>query len=196
MQVNVFNEEVVEAKPFLKWAGGKKQLLPTIEKRLPPKIQETKKIKNYFEPFVGAGALFFHLSNKYNIKKSYISDINSELILTYKIIQNYHKELINNLKIIQDEFLAKNQDERKKYYNKLRDEYNHNLEDFDYTVLDDISIKRASYTIFFNKTGFNGLFRVNKKGKFNVPCGKYKNPKICDEENIVNVHSLLSKHII
>ncbi len=194
MQVDVFDEEIIKAKPFLKWAGGKGQLIDTIEERLPSKIKENRKIKNYFEPFVGAGALFFHLASEYKIKRSYISDVNKELILTYRIIQKYPSELIDNLEILQEKFLVKTQDERKEFYTELRSEYNSDLVDFNYAVLDDESIKRASYTIFFNKTGFNGLFRVNKKGEFNVPCGKYKNPKICDKENLENVHSLLSKH--
>ena len=129
--------------------------------------------------------------NNYHVKKSYLSDINNELILPYKVIQNKHKPLIKYLETLKEEFLKKDQENRKEYYLKIRSKYNQKLENFNYNLLDDESIERAGQTIFMNKTGFNGLFRVNKKGEFNVPCGRYENPNICDKENIENVHHIL-----
>ena len=181
----------IEAKPFLKWAGGKRQLIDVIESFLPHEIKESKKIDKYFEPFVGGGALFFHLEHYYDINKSYLFDINKELILTYNVIQKDPIKLINELKILSDEFLPKETEERKEFYYNIRSKFNDTLEEFDYDNYSDNHIERASFTIFMNKTDFNGLFRLNKDGKFNVPFGRYKNPLICDESNIKAVSKAL-----
>ena len=165
MQYDLSKNPVFEARPFLKWAGGKKQLIETIESRIPDEIKSSMKIDKYFEPFVGGGALFFYLMSNYQISEAYIYDINRELILTYNAIKNNPNELIEELKILSDEYIPKGQDERK--------------------------IQRAAYTIFMNKTCFNGLFRLNSKMEFNVPHGRYKKPLICDEENIRNVSHVL-----
>ena len=179
------------SKPFLKWAGGKTQLLKDLEKQLPKQIKETKKILNYVEPFIGGGAFFFYLKNYYEIKNALISDINKEIIIGYIAIQKNHKELINELQKRQDEYLRKSTEERKEYYCKVRTEYNKNISSFNYNEYSVSWIKRASQLIFLNKTCFNGLFRLNKKGEFNVPSGRYKNPKICDETNIEAVNQAL-----
>ena len=179
------------SKPFLKWAGGKTQLLKELEKQLPKQKKETKKIKNYVEPFIGGGAFFFYLKNYYEIKNALISDINKEIIIGYIAIQKNHKELINELQKIQDEYLIKSAKYREKYYYNMRAEYNRNIPLFDYTNYNENWNMRASQLIFLNKTCFNGLFRLNKKGEFNVPSGKYKNPKICDETNILAVNKAL-----
>ena len=185
------------AKPFLKWAGGKTQLLKTIEDRLPSEIKKTHKINKYFEVFVGGGALFFHLMNNYEVKESYIYDINKELILTYNVIKKSPDELIELLSILQDEYVPLEQDDRKEYYLKIRSSFNLDLKDFDYDNYSDEHITRASQIIFMNKTCFNGLFRLNRKGKFNVPHGRYKNPLICDNKNIKAVSKTLKRtHII
>ncbi|WP_409199013.1 DNA adenine methylase [Methanobrevibacter acididurans] len=175
----------------MKWAGGKKQLLPEIVKRLPESILDSGEIEYYFEPFVGAGAVFFYLMCNFNIKNAYISDINKELILVYNVIQKDPEKLISILHELEDEFLKLDTPNRKKYYLNLRSEFNKQLETFDFNNYNDENILRASKTIFMNKTGFNGLFRLNRKGEFNVPFGKYKNPTICDEENIINDHNIL-----
>ena len=105
MQVDLYNNQIIEAKPFLKWVGGKRQLIPIIEENLPKNIKKTRTIKNYFEPFIGGGALFFFLKSYYTIKKSYISDINPELILTYNVIKKDNKSLIDILKKMENEYL-------------------------------------------------------------------------------------------
>ena len=179
------------AKPFLKWAGGKTQLLNDLEKQLPIRIKDTKIIKNYIEPFIGGGAFFFYLMNNYKIEKSLISDVNKEIIVGYLTIKNNHIELIENLRKIQSNYLAKTENERKEYYYQIRNEYNKNILTFNYQEYNSSWIVRASQLIFLNKTCFNGLFRQNKKGEFNVPSGKYKNPKICDDINIIAVNKAL-----
>lgn len=186
---NLKNNSV--SKPFLKWAGGKTQLLKDLEKQLPKQIKETRKIKKYVEPFIGGGAFFFYLKNNYNIEEAIISDVNKEIMVGYLAIKNNHKELINELQKRQDEYLRKSTEERKEYYYKVRTEYNQNISSFNYNEYSVSWIKRASQLIFLNKTCFNGLFRQNRKGEFNVPAGKYKNPKICDETNIVSVNKAL-----
>lgn len=185
------------SKPFLKWAGGKKQLLPEIEGRLPREIRKTHKIDKYFEVFVGGGALFFHLMNTYDVNESYLYDINKELILTYKVIQKDPMKLIELLSELQEDYVPLEQEDRKEYYLKIRSSFNLNLKDFDYENYSEEHIVRASQVIFMNKTCFNGLFRLNRYGKFNVPHGRYKNPLICDEKNIKAVsQTLKNTHII
>lgn len=183
-----------KAKPFLKWAGGKRQLLDEIEKRLPPKIKKTKKIKRYVEPFVGGGAVFFYLQNNYDIDESIILDINRELILGYKVVKKDVEKLIDNLHKVENEYIKMNGKKRKeKYYYDIRTKYNNQMRNFDYKNYNKDWIERATYLIFLNKTCFNGLFRQNKKGEFNVPFGRYKKPNICDEENLLNVNKVLEK---
>lgn len=184
-------KRIINAKPFLKWAGGKTQLLNELIKRLPYTIKNTYTIDSYIEPFVGGGAMFFYLKNRYNIKKSFLFDINRELIVGYKVIQNNYKDLIIRLKEIQNEYLNKSYEERKEYYYKIRHIYNEQMLNFDYENYNDEWIERASYLIFLNKTCYNGLFRQNKNGEFNVPFGNYKNPNICNEENIIEVYKAL-----
>lgn len=187
-------------KPFLKWAGGKSQLLHEIEAHLPKDINESKVISSYFEPFIGGGAVFFHLMSKYDIENSYISDVNEELILTYKVIQKEPKKLIKALKTISKDYKShsKSKDELKEFYYNVRTNYNETLLNFDFNF-DKCSKEHiicASQMIFLNKTCFNGLFRVNKKGEFNVPCAYPKNPLICDEDNIMNVSKALKNTTI
>ena len=164
-------------KPFLKWAGGKGQLLFEIEKYYP---FENKKITKYAEPFVGSGAVLFDILSKYKLEDVYISDINDELINTYGVIRDDIDELIELLMAIQNEFVPMGTDNRKAYYLLKRERFN----DLKVNGKESINIEKAALMIFLNKTCFNGLFRVNKKGLFNVPMGSYKNPMICDEENL------------
>lgn len=196
MQMTLLKNVSTEAKPFLKWAGGKSQLLKEFDKRLPEKILKSKKIDNYIEPFVGGGAMFFFLRKNYDIKKSVLFDVNKELILGYTVIQNDYKELINELYELEADYLAKSDEDRKEYYYGIRTAYNEQMTDFDYNNYNDAWIKRAVYLIFLNKTGFNGLFRQNKKGEFNVPVGRYKNPKICDKKNIIEVNKALKDTLV
>lgn len=182
---------MTKTKPFLKWAGGKRQLLNELEANFPPHILKTKEIDLYIEPFVGGGALLFYLLSNYSVKKTIINDINQDLMLTYKVIKLFPEELINKLNEIEIEYLKLDTKDRKKYfYEKLREPYNklrvnYNEED------KKAWIEKSALLIALNKTCFNGLYRQNSKGEFNVPVGRYKNPKILDEVNIRNVSKLL-----
>lgn len=164
-------------KPFVKWAGGKGQLLSKIEKYYP---FGDGNITKYAEPFVGGGAVLFDILSKYDLEVVYISDINEDLINAYRVIRDETDEIVDILQAMQDEFIPLNDDERRKYYVAKRDYFN------TLKVGDDegINIVKAALMIFLNKTCFNGLFRVNRKGAFNVPMGAYKNPMICDEANL------------
>ena len=192
-QITLFNEEVYNTKPFLKWAGGKGQLLQIIDERLPKEIRKNKIVENYIEPFVGGGAVFFHLKNNYTLKKATLIDVNKELVVGYQVIKNNPKELIKKLLSLEKEYLQKEESTRKEFFYLIRDEYNDQLKSFDYQKYNEEWIQRAVYLIYMNKTCFNGLFRLNSKGEFNVPFGKYKNPKICDNENILQVHQALQE---
>ena len=178
-------------KPFLKWAGGKYRSSKIIEKYLPKSIKRSKSIDYYFEPFVGGGGLFFYLSNNYSIKHAYINDINKELILTYGVVKNDVDALIGYLEDMEKRFIPLNQEDRKLFYLDIRKKFNNNLLGFDYDNYSEDHVVRASHVIFMNKTCFNGLFRVNKKGEFNFPMGRYKKPTILDKSNLINVSKVL-----
>lgn len=184
-------EKILNAKPFLKWAGGKNQLLMKFNERLPDHLREYGTIERYVEPFVGGGAMFFFLKEHYKIKESILLDINKELIMAYQVLKNDHKSLIDLLNDIGENHLKKDEEGRKKNYYLIRDIYNSEILDFDFENYNSQWIERTGYLIFMNKTCFNGLFRQNKKGEFNVPFGLYKNPKICDETNINLVNQAL-----
>ncbi|RNI33805.1 DNA adenine methylase [Hanamia caeni] len=174
-----------KAKPFLKWAGGKTQLISAIEKVLPQRIREQKFV--YAEPFVGSGAVLFWMLNHFpNLERAVINDINADLVNTYKIIAARPKELISILEILQNEFhnLEGKEVEKKIYYYRKRELYNLKKEE---------KTGHAALFIFLNRTCFNGLYRVNRKNNFNVPMGSYKKPCICDSQNILNVSKALQK---
>ena len=156
-----------KVKPFLKWAGGKGQLLSEIEKYYP---FADGNITKYAEPFVGGGAVLFDILSKYDLDEIYISEI----------IRDDIDELISMLSVMQNEFVPMDTEHRKVYYLAKRERFNDLKVDGD----ESINIEKAALMIFLNKTCFNGLFRVNKKGLFNVPMGSYKNPMICDEDNL------------
>ncbi len=154
-------------RPFVKWAGGKRQLIPQMDKYLP------KKYNKYIEPFIGGGALFFYLLPK----KAILIDINNDLINVYNVIKNKVSELIKSLKKHKNE---------KDYFYKIRSI------DREPSVFNNWSdIEKASRIVYMNKCCYNGLYRVNSKGQFNAPFGKYKNPKICDIENLIVVYKIL-----
>jgi DNA adenine methylase len=172
-------------KPFLKWAGGKTQIINHINNALPKNISKEK--FTYIEPFVGSGAVLFWILSKFpNLQKAVINDINEDLINTYKTIASKPEELISVLEILQNEFHAlKGQEEAKKeYYYSKRTLYNSRKE---------TKTVQAALFIFLNRTCFNGLYRVNRKNEFNVPMGSYKRPTICDKENILAVSQALQK---
>ena len=173
-------------KPFLKWAGGKGQLLKEIEHYYP---FDSGKLTKYAEPFVGGGAVLFDILNKYDLEEVYISDINAELINAYQIIRDDIDALIEVLSTMQNDFIPLNTEERKAHYMQKRKRFN----DIKVNENEDINIEKAALMIFLNKTCFNGLYRVNRKGLFNVPMGSYKNPMICDENNLRAVSEKLQK---
>lgn len=143
------------------------------------------------EPFVGGGSFFFLIKRSFKVKESFLLDINRELIISYIVIQKNVHELIDELKTIEQKYLQLSEEERKHFYYRVREEYNRQKDNFDYANYNSDWIKRATSLIFLNKTCFNGLFRLNKKGEFNVPFGKYKNLTICDTENLMAVHEAL-----
>ena len=172
------------ARPFLKWAGGKSQLLHEIEKYYPFR---DGRITKYAEPFVGGGAVLFDILNKFSLKEAYISDINAELIHTYRMIREDIDALIPLLARLQEEYLPLGTEERKSYYALKRDRFNH----LKGRGEAEAGPEKAALMIFLNRTCFNGLYRVNRTGMFNVPMGAYKRPMICDEENLRAVSARL-----
>ncbi|MDJ0533483.1 MAG: DNA adenine methylase [Xenococcaceae cyanobacterium MO_207.B15] len=178
------------AKPFIKWVGGKTQLIGQLENFYPLELPAGK-INKYFELFIGGGAVFFEVIQKFPIEKAFINDINQDLILSYQVIRYNPQELIKTLSKLQEEYLTSNSQHRENIFYKIRQEYNQQRIEFDYNNLSQESIKRVSLMIFLNKTCFNGLYRTNKKGDFNVPIGKYKNPTICNSDNLLKISNIL-----
>ena len=168
-------------KPFVKWAGGKSQLLNDIRAKYPEKIDK------YCEPFVGGGAVLLDVLANCKPKEVLINDINAELANTYAQIKNSVDELIEMLSEMQETFWAKNDNDRKVMYLAKRERFN----DLKVNGDEQINLEKAALFIFLNKTCFNGLYRVNRKGLFNVPIGSYKKPPICDAENLRLISGLL-----
>jgi DNA adenine methylase len=168
-EINEVKPEIGKPSPFVKWAGGKRGIIQEIINRFP------KKFNTYYEPFLGGGAVFFEICK--TSPKCVISDINFDLIITYKVIKEKPMELIKALKKHEKKHFTQEKDE---YYYKIRSQ--HDLKD---------PVEVASRFIYLNKTCYNGLYRQNKKGEFNVPMGKYKNPGIVQEENILACHNCL-----
>jgi len=177
-------------RPFVKWAGGKGQLIKDIQNAYPHELG--KSVLRYCEPFVGGGAVLFDILNNYNIEEIYINDINAELINTYRIIKNNVLSLIDGLEQLQAEFISLNTERRKMYYYDKREQFNNEKVKGNKFV----NLDKAVLFIFLNKTCFNGLYRVNGKGLYNVPMGAYKNPLICDKDNLINISKLLQNIII
>ncbi|MFM7384330.1 MAG: DNA adenine methylase [Microcystaceae cyanobacterium] len=182
-------------KPILKWAGGKSQLLGQIKQYLPKELIEGN-IDCYVEPFIGGGAVFFWIAQNFNIQEFYLSDINHELIILYKTLQKEVDSLIEALQKIEKEYFILNPEKRKIYFLNKRESYNHAKNKIDMQTFNSLWIQRSAEIIFLNKTCFNGLFRVNKKGYFNVPFGDYKNPKICNTNNLILASKLLQRATI
>lgn len=173
----------ITLKPFVKWVGGKSQLVEQIEKLLPTGGEN--RLTKYAEPMVGGGALFFSVLSKYNFEELYISDINDELINAYQTVKNDVDNLIAKLNEMQMLFLPMDENGRKYFYYTVRERFNATA------LTEETATEKAAQFIFLNKTCFNGLYRVNRKGQFNVPMGAYKNPTICDDENLRNIHEVL-----
>ena len=182
--MNLF-ENLTGAKPFLKWAGGKRQLIPAITKALPHNFSRLKNAV-YVEPFIGGGAVLFYIMQAYpNIKQAIINDVNPDLTTAYQTVKTRPAELIKELAIIQKQyFLLTDEEARRTFFDERRAEFNsRNLSELRNTVL----------LIFLNRTCFNGLYRVNSKNKFNVPFGKYEKPLICDPATITADSELLQR---
>ena len=176
----------MNAKPIIKWVGGKSQLLNTINDNLPQNISH---FNTYMEPFIGGAAVLFYIVPKLpNIKNVFINDLNYKLTNLYTVVKNKHLKLINQLKTIQKEY-RKSEDPKMFYYN-TRDSFNI----YDMNIEPDADVLHAAEFIFLNKTCFNGLYRENSKGEFNVPWNKNVNVCICDEENIKAVHNFFIKY--
>ncbi len=172
-------------KPFLKWAGGKGQILNKIRPLYPKELGS--KINKYIEPFIGGGAVFFDVVTNYKLDTYIINDINKELINTYKAIQQDINSLLGYLSNITSYYKQLSIDDKDLFYYSIRKKYNNIIID------KSINIEKAALFIFLNKTCFNGLYRVNRNNQFNVPTGKYKNPTIYDEENLLNISQILQK---
>jgi len=169
-----YGQILVTPKPFVKWAGGKRQLIPILNENLP----ET--FGTYYEPFLGGGALLFHILTERNGQKCSISDLNSDLVLSYATVRDRIDELIASLQNHEKNYKK----DSKSYYYSIRESKPQG------------GIEKTSRLLFLNRTCFNGLYRVNRKGKFNVPLGKYTNPNIVNEENLRSVSSILQSNKI
>jgi len=167
-----YDQILATPKPFVKWAGGKRQLIPILNQNLPGSFG------TYYEPFLGGGALLFHILYKKNDQRCSVSDLNSDLVLAYTVIRDRPEDLITSLKNHEKNYLA----DSNSYYYSIRETNPRN------------AIEKTSRLIFLNRTCFNGLYRVNSKGKFNVPLGKYTNPNIVNEENIHSVSKILQSN--
>ncbi len=185
------SDKNTSAKPFLKWAGGKSQLIERFQDLYPDELKAGK-IKTYYEPFVGGGAVFFYIARKYSINKACLYDINDELILAYRVIQNDVYKAMDILDSYSKEYLFLDKERRKRYFYEIRDKFNNQKIDIDFNHYSESWIIRAAQMIFLNKTCYNGLFRMNSAGGFNAPAGDYRNPAIFDEDNLKKVSELLS----
>ena len=174
----------INAKPFIKWAGGKGQLLSQLDEYMPQILKERE--FTYIEPFVGGGAMLFYMLQKYsNIERVIINDINPYLITAYRTIKDEPEELIERLSLLEQEYYAlKDEEAKKNFFLGVRTIFNE--DDLD-------KIDRTKYLMFLNRTCFNGLYRVNAKGKFNVPFGKNLRPTICNAETIKADSELLNR---
>lgn len=179
------------ARPFLKWAGGKSQLLGEFCKYLPAGNLKNKTITRYVEPFLGGGAVFFYLSRRFSFEQCTVCDVNEELILTYRVIRKSLHHLIGELETLESAYRAKNERQKELYYYEIRDAFNRVRPIINFQYYNARWIERAAQIIFLNHTCYNGLFRVNRNGGFNVPFGRYRNPEILSVDNLVEVAALL-----
>lgn len=176
---------MAKAKPFIKWVGGKSQLIEQLDAQLPADFGKWENV-TYIEPFVGGGAMLFYMLQRYpNIQRAIINDINSDLTTCYQTVRDTPEQLIKALKTLEEEYLSLQTDEeRKDFFLAVRSQYNEKNLD---------AIENTTKFFFLNKTCFNGLYRVNKKGLFNVPFGRYANPTICDPDTIRKDSELLQR---
>lgn len=187
---------MIDVKPILKWAGGKAKLIPVIEENYPFELKKNN-IKRYVEPFIGGGAIFFSLASKYNFDEVIINDINKELILTYNVVKNYPNELMNLLSEYQDKYNKfESLEEKQEYFYEVRELFNNGKDNINYNEISIREIEHAAYMVFLNKSCFNGLYRENKSGKFNVPFGKKDKLNTYDKANILKASEVLKNALI
>ncbi|MDZ7776096.1 MAG: Dam family site-specific DNA-(adenine-N6)-methyltransferase [Bacteroidales bacterium] len=174
-----------EAKPFLKWAGGKRQILDHITAAIAPALSVEGTIA-YAEPFVGSGAVLFEVLRRYpqKINKAYINDVNADLITTWRAVRDKPYDLIERLQFLKANYLAASQEKQKILFGEARERFNQR---------DNTDIDQAALLVFLNKTCFNGLYRVNSHNRFNVPHGRYKSPAIVDEEALLAASEILQE---
>ncbi|HEX8459032.1 MAG TPA: DNA adenine methylase [Pyrinomonadaceae bacterium] len=178
------------AKPFLKWAGGKSQLLPDIQQLLPRQLKQGN-IRRYIEPFVGGGAVFFFLAQSCELEEIIISDINVELLIAYRTVREDVRGLIRHLSRLTHNFLSLDETERSRFFYEQRALFNASRKKMDFPHFQSSWVRRTAQFIFLNHTCFNGLYRTNSKLDFNVPFGRYKQPGIFDEDNLRTASRLL-----
>jgi DNA adenine methylase len=174
---------ISKAKPFIKWVGGKSQLIEQLDAQLPADFGNWEDV-TYIEPFVGGGAMLFYMLQQYpNIRHAVINDVNPDLTTCYRTVRDMPEKLISSLMEIQNAYSAlETEEDRKDFFLAVRDRYNEKNLD---------PLENTTKFFFLNRTCFNGLYRVNKKGLFNVPFGKYTNPQICDPTTIRKDSELL-----
>ncbi len=180
------------ARPILKWAGGKGQLLECLSAYFPKALSDGT-VKNYFEPFLGGGAMFFHVMQNYPLKSAFLMDANEELIVLYTAVQRDVEPLLAALTQMEKDYLKLGEAKRKERYLRTREALNGARAGMDFRKYSTAWVERASQIIFLNKTCYNGLFRVNREGGFNVPFGKYVRPTIADAGNLRQASALLAK---
>ncbi|MBE6275190.1 MAG: DNA adenine methylase [Bacteroides sp.] len=175
----------MKAKPFVKWVGGKTQLIDQLEAMLPADFDQWENV-TYIEPFVGGGAMLFHMLQRHsNIRSAVINDINADLTTCYKVVKQFPQLLVESLSQIQKEYYSlRSEDSRKEFFMLMRAEFNTKALD---------PIRNTTLFFFLNRTCFNGLYRVNKSGLFNVPFGRYETPTICDANTIYADSELLQR---
>ena len=177
------NREPTAARPVVKWAGGKSQLLETFRYCYPPALG-TGGIRRYIEPFVGSGAVLFDVAARFSLDEYVILDRNPRLISTYQVIRDQAPALIVRLSAWQDRYWSMGFGERQAFYYDIRERFN---------ARQDSPLDEAAALIFLNRTCFNGLYRVNRRGRFNVPIGRYDRPLICDEANLLRAQELFRR---
>ncbi|MGE5223560.1 MAG: DNA adenine methylase [Omnitrophica WOR_2 bacterium] len=182
-------------RPFAKWAGGKAQLLGQMHTMFPAALRQGK-IYKYVEPFVGGGAVFFSVASSYPVDELIIADVNPELMLVYRTLQKAVQSLIARLEELQRAYLPLKDTERRNFFYQIREQFNQQRSRTQYAAFQEAWIERAAQFIFLNRTCFNGLFRVNSKGIFNVSFGRYTNPTLYDADNLLAVSRILQKAVI
>ncbi len=176
--------EQLTSGPILKWAGGKTQLLPTLANHYPPELSRGL-VDTYIEPFIGGGAVFFEITNSFRYKRAVLLDVNPELVIVYNSVKSDVAGVIQALDDLEREYLAGTGDSRATFFYQMRDIFNGGIEQARRTAgRSAVDPQRTALTIFLNRTCFNGLFRVNSRGLFNVPHGRYAHPSILMKERL------------